>query len=128
MAKVLLIDDEEGFTNLVKANLSLGGKHEVHAVNDPLQALDAALSFEPEIIILDLIMPGMDGGDVAARFREKPELADIPIIFLTALVSPSEVAPGTVAQSGDYPLLPKPVDINLLERAIKENLRSSQGE
>jgi two-component system, OmpR family, response regulator len=116
--KILVVDDESGFTRLMKIALP---QYEIREENDPLNAMKTALSFRPELILLDVIMPGLDGGDLAAQFAEDPVLRNIPIVFLTAIVSPGET--GKAARHiGGYPFLAKPVSAESLERCIEEHL------
>ncbi|MEA3207274.1 MAG: two-component system, OmpR family, response regulator [Chthoniobacter sp.] len=117
--KILIVDDESGFTRLIKIALR---KYEIREENDSLRALDVAREFHPDLIVLDVIMPGLDGGDVAAAIRVDPKLRHTPIIFLTATVSPKEA--GTEPKLiGGYPFLAKPVSPAALEKCIEENLR-----
>ncbi len=118
--KVLAIDDEAGFTRLLKLNLEKGGAYEVRVENESNHAKRAALEFEPDVILLDLVMPGMDGGDVTAQFQAHPKLKDIPIIMLTALVSQGETSEDAVALAGGNPVLPKPVKLETLTACIEE--------
>ena len=120
--KVLLVDDEAGFTQLLKMNLEKSGGYEVMIENDSTQAFATALSFEPDAIVLDVVMPGMDGGDVQAQFQQSPKLAKIPVVMLTALVDSAELSEGAVAQAGATTVLPKPVDLSLLLRVLEEML------
>ena len=101
--KVLVIDDEAGFTKLLKMNLEKTGDYEVRIENNSLKALDAAQEFSPDIVLLDIVMPGMDGGDVAAQFQDDPKLRRVPVVMLTALVSQGETSQGAVAQAGSDP-------------------------
>ncbi len=123
--KILLIDDEAGFTELVKMNLEKNGEFEVEIQNDSTKAQKTALSFRPDLILLDIVMPGMDGGDVQAQFQSDPFLSKVPIIMLTALVDSSEVSDGAVAQSGSSIVLPKPVNFPLLLRVINEAIEAA---
>jgi two-component system OmpR family response regulator len=123
--KILLIDDEAGFTELVKMNLEKNGEFEVEIQNDSTKARKTALSFRPDLILLDIVMPGMDGGDVQAQFQLDPFLSKVPIIMLTALVDSSEVSDGAVAQSGSSIVLPKPVNFPLLLRVINEAIEAA---
>ncbi|MGY8642831.1 MAG: response regulator [Verrucomicrobiales bacterium] len=123
--KVLAIDDEAGFTRLLKMNLEKDGLYEVRVENDSNIALKAALEFMPDVILLDLVMPGMDGGDVSALFQTKPQLKDIPIIMLTALISQGETGEDAVALAGGNPVLPKPVKLDTLIACIEEVLKGS---
>ncbi|MAS92440.1 MAG: response regulator [Verrucomicrobiales bacterium] len=119
--KVLLIDDESGFTELLKMNLEKSGAYEVQIENDSTKAVTKALSFLPDVILLDVVMPGMDGGDVQAQLQSNPTLSKVPVIMLTALVDSAELSEGAVAQSGSSIVLPKPVDLDLLMRVLEES-------
>lgn len=123
--RILLIDDEAGFTELLKMNLEKNGEFEVAIENDSTQARDTALQFRPDLIVLDVVMPGMDGGDVQAQFESDPFLSRVPVIMLTALVDSTEVSDGAVAQSGSSIVLPKPVNLPLLLRVIRESIEAS---
>jgi len=91
---------------------------ENHAAN----ALGAARIFRPDLILLDVMMPDMDGGDVAARLRADPLLRDTPVIFLTALVS-NEETDGHEIVSGAEMFLAKPVDISELKKTVEDHIR-----
>lgn len=89
--RILVVDDEPGFTRLLRINLEATGRYAVQEVNDSLDALSIALDFHPDLVLLDVMMPGMDGGDVASQFSNDARLREIPTIFLTATVRHSEV-------------------------------------
>lgn len=116
--KVLVVDDEAGFTKLLKMNLEKDDQFEVRIENNSLKALNAGKEFKPDVILLDVVMPGLDGGDVAAQFQDDPVLRNVPIIMLTALVSPGETSQDSVAQSGSLTVLPKPVNIDKLTHCL----------
>ena len=118
--KILVIDDEAGFTKLLKMNLEKSGEFEVRIENNSLKALATAREFHPEVVLLDVVMPGMDGGDVAAQFQEDPMLKKVPIIMLTALVSPVETSHDSVAQAGAMSVLPKPVKLDKLVACLRQ--------
>ncbi|MCF7731055.1 MAG: response regulator [Akkermansiaceae bacterium] len=111
--KILVVDDEAPFTRLLKINLESTGRYLVQVENDPLLALPAALSFGPDLVVLDVMMPGMDGGDVASGFNQHAVLKRIPIIFLTATVRHSEVD-DHVGNFGGLRFLAKPVNLSEL--------------
>ena len=71
--KILLVDDEKSFTSLLKLNLEDTGDYEVHVENWAEDAYPAAQRFKPDLVLLDIIMPRMPGGDVAAQI-DAPEL------------------------------------------------------
>jgi DNA-binding response OmpR family regulator len=83
MSKILLVDDDQGTTKLLEHILSKDG-HEVKSLNDGDQTLSAALSYDPNLIVLDLMMPSIDGLDVCRDLRANAQLADTPIIFFTS--------------------------------------------
>lgn len=123
--RVLIVDDEVGFTRLLKLNLEKEGRYEVRVENESPGAVQAAREFQPDVVLLDVVMPDMDGGDVAAKFQEDPSLSRVPIIMLTALVAEGETSSGSVAQSGSMSVLPKPVDMAMLEQCLTEALESA---
>src|SRR6266850_3746679 len=107
--KILLVDDEPVFTRVMRAYLEDTGKFEVCMENDPTRVLSAARRFKPDLILLDVIMPDMDGGEVAYQLKADPGMSKVPIIFLTAVVSKEDVSRhGSVI--GGNPFLAKPVD------------------
>ena len=106
--KILLVDDEVNFTKMTKLNLDRTGDYETHVVNDSRLAVETAKEIVPDIIFLDFMMPGLDGGDVAALLREDPELSHIPVVFLTAIVS-KEDTESMGSQVGGNLFLAKPV-------------------
>ena len=116
--RVLIVDDESGFTRLLKLTLEKIGRCEVLEENDGTKAWLKAREFKPDIIFLDIVMPKIDGGDVARQIRSDPLLAHVPIIFLTAIVSRSE----SKSEIGGFPFLAKPVSLDALTRCIAEHL------
>ncbi len=116
--RVFIVDDESGFTRLLKLTLEKTGRYQVLEENDGTNAWLQAREFKPDIIFLDIVMPRIDGGDVAQQIRSDPLLAKVPIIFLTAIVSRSE----TKKDIGGFPFLSKPVSLETLTRCITEHL------
>lgn len=119
--RILIVDDEVALTRLMRIALEQSGKYEVRAENDSKVVLAAALEFRPDLIVLDLIMPDQDGGDVAETLRAHAELKDLPIIFLSASVRKSEIdAHGGVL--GGFPFLAKPTSAEELSACIEKYL------
>ena len=119
--KILFIDDEVPLTLLVKLNLEKTGTYEVRTENRALNAMKAAREFKPDLVLLDVMMPDLDGGDVAAQFKSDPTLKDVPVIFLTATVLKEEVGDkGTMI--GGYPFIPKPFRSEVLLEQIAKSL------
>lgn len=115
--RVLLVDDEVGITRALALYLSEQGGCDVRVENDGTRALAAAREFRPHLIFLDVMMPEADGGALAAEIQADPELRGTPIVFLTALVSRSEIGKAPT-RIGGYPFLAKPVDPNVLLQCI----------
>lgn len=122
MKKVMVVDDEEGFTKLLKMNLEKTGDYEVQIENKSTRALAVAREFRPDVVLLDIVMPDMDGGDVAAQFQDDPMLRKVPVIMLTALVAEGETSSGSVAQAGTMNVLPKPVNMEILLSCLTDAL------
>ena len=115
--KVLLVDDEKSFTNLLQLNLEQTGRYEVRVVNWAEDALATARQFKPDIMLLDIIMPRMPGGNVVAQFEADPELNKTPIVFLTAAVQRRQVADMDGIISG-RPCLAKPATMEEITAMI----------
>lgn len=107
MKKILVVDDEEGITKMVKLILERAG-YAVRTENKGSDAVAAAREFMPDMIFLDVMMPDMSGDEVAAQLRDDPKLADIPFVFLTAMVTKEETDPGGSTIGGNV-FLAKPV-------------------
>lgn len=123
--KILIIDDEASFTRMVKLNLEKTGSFEVRTENRATAAVSAAREFRPDLILLDVIMPSMDGGDVAAHIQNDRHLKGTPIIFLTATVSQGEAGSGGL-NSGGALFLAKPVSAEHLVAKINEHLAEQE--
>lgn len=119
--RILVIDDEPAITRTLRLNLERLGAYEVRTENDPRAAVQAAREFRPDLILLDVMMPHLDGGEVAAQLQDDPLLQDTPIVLLTALVS-NEETEGREARIGGLNYLAKPVGIAELTRVIKSHL------
>jgi CheY-like chemotaxis protein len=115
--RILLIDDEESFTKVTQ--LTLTG-YEIAVENESSRALDRARAFKPDLILLDVMMPNLDGGDVAAQVANDPELKNVPIVFLTGLVTKKESARRPLM--GGYPFIAKPVTPQKLAENIEKFL------
>ena len=120
-SRVLIVDDDADSTHLVKILLEKTGNYVVLEENDPDQAHQSARNFGPDAILLDIMMPKTDGGDVAAQIEGDPELRNTPIIFLTALVTEPETKAGLRIEG--HRSLAKPINIPELIEQIEESLR-----
>ena len=122
--RIMIIDDEIGFTNLVKLNLERSGSFEVCINNNPLLALAAAQTFKPHLILLDVVMPNKDGGELLAELEADEQLKNVPVLFLTASTM-DQLARAEQAVLRGRPVIAKPVEPKELIRRINEALGSS---
>ena len=120
--RILLVDDEKSFTNLLKLNLEETGNYEVRVENWAEDAYGAAKEFKPDLVLLDIIMPRMPGGNVAAQIKEDAALKDTPIVFLTAAVRKQQVEDneGIIC---DFPCLAKPATVDMVVETIEKHAR-----
>lgn len=123
--RILVIDDEVSFARMVKLNLEKSGGFEVRVENKAMGALAAAREFQPDLILLDVIMPNMDGGDVSKQIKRDRTLKGTPIIFLTATVSKREAGEGGLNSGGEL-FLAKPVSVEALIACINEHIRKPE--
>jgi CheY-like chemotaxis protein len=119
--RILVIDDEVSFTRLVKLNLEVNGPYEVCVENRGKAALASAQKFKPDFIFLDIILPDMDGGDVASQLKDDPKLKNVPIVFLTATVRKKEVE-SRKGLIGGHSFIAKPAGTDDLISAIEQHL------
>ncbi|MFA5251707.1 MAG: response regulator [Phycisphaerae bacterium] len=123
MKKILVVDDEKDMLLILEKRLTAAG-YSVVTTNKGTNAVSLAKSHHPDIIILDVVMPGMDGGEVAAKLKEHPLTRNIPVIFLTALLTKTEEYQGDHTVSSNITFA-KPFDIGELLARIKELLCSA---
>jgi CheY-like chemotaxis protein len=124
--RILIIDDEPGFTRMVKLNLEKTGEFEVREENRAPNALATAREFKPDLILLDVIMPTLDGGDVFAHLQKDRLLKGTPVVFLTATVTKDEAGRHGL-NSGGALFLAKPVSVENLIHCIQEHLPKPPG-
>ena len=115
--RILLVDDNPNLTSMVRVFLSRIGRYEVREENCSNAAIATVREYRPDVVILDVDMPGKDGGDVAAELRADPVFDEIPIIFLSALISKEESGwrDGAI-------YLAKPVVLKVLLEAVRSML------
>ena len=90
--RILVIDNDPASTRMVRLTLERHTGFQVHELNDPARALTTAGVLGPDLILLDVQMPGLNGGDVARRLRTVPGLRKIPVVFMTSLLTEGEAA------------------------------------
>jgi DNA-binding response OmpR family regulator len=105
VAKVVVAADDEDIRKLVSFKLRRSG-HEVVAVGDGAAAVSACRDDRPDLVILDVMMPGMSGLDAARMLRQDPALAGLAVILLTARAQESDIEQGFDAGADDYVVKP----------------------
>jgi CheY-like chemotaxis protein len=121
--RILVVDDQASNTRLMKLHLEGTNEYVVREENNAKVALAAAEEFRPHLILLDVMMPGMDGGELAAVFQANSKLKDVPIVFLTAAVTKREVDSGN-GRVGGFPFLAKPVVLAEVLTCLKLHLKN----
>ncbi len=122
MTKILLVDDEPDIVEFLKYNLEQNG-YDVIVGHDGLQALKK-LSENPELIILDIMMPHLNGYEVYNKIRENKNFTDVPIIFLTAKSGETDEIKGLELGASDF--IQKPISPKKLIARVKLNLRKNK--
>ena len=119
--KILIIDDDIDFSEIVKISLESTGLYKVETEADPENASMTVHRFSPDLILLDVIMPNKEGPDVVMEFKNDPLVRNIPVVFLTATVTQREVEEedGII---GGHPFVAKPSSFESLLKAIDKNL------
>ena len=117
--RILIVDDEGDFIELLRYRLA-GLDCEFIVASDGVQALSQARQFKPDLILLDILLPDLDGLSVCEILRRQPSTKKTPIIFMSALSS--EVTKRTVATQADD-FFTKPLDLERLQRRITELLQ-----
>src|SRR5512140_188253 len=118
--RILVVDDQPQNTQLLKAYLERN-EYVVREENNSRTALSAGEEFKPDLILLDVMMPGVDGGELAARFKASPTLKTVPIVFLTATVTKAEVNAGGGMIGGNR-FLAKPLVLTDVLACLKQCL------
>jgi len=121
MGKILIVDDDQGTTKLLEFILSKEG-YDVVAVNNSFDTLSMALAYDPNLILLDLIMPSVDGFEVCKNLRAKSQFAHIPIIFFTSVSDVEKKVAAFGSGASDYIVKPiHPEELKLRIKALIEN-------
>jgi DNA-binding response OmpR family regulator len=119
--RILVVDDLASDSALLKRYFQECHNYVVHEENNPAAAVVAAEKFEPDLIILDLLMPVMDGIQVAHAFQASAKLKSVPIVFLTAAITKEEVA-ATGGRIGTFPFLAKPIHLGEVAAIVRQHL------
>jgi DNA-binding response OmpR family regulator len=115
--RILIVDDEPNLSGLVCRFLEKTGRFEVRVENRSALALSAAREFRPDMILLDMDMPGKNGGEVAREIGDDPTLHKAAILFFTSLISRAEAGEREMVRNGHL-FLAKPVNPTVLIAAV----------
>lgn len=114
--RVLYVDDEDDIREIAVFGLELGGDLEVRSCSGGAQAVQEAAEWRPDLILLDVMMPGMDGPTTMQHIRAQPHCGEIPIAFITARAHSDETR--RLMELGAAGVIPKPFDpLTLAEKA-----------
>ena len=91
LERVCYVEDDEDIQRIVRMSLERVGKMTVEIVGDPMVAVDAIIRFKPDLVMLDWMMPGMDGPTLFRKLKEEPQTKDLPVIFITAKATSAEL-------------------------------------
>jgi CheY-like chemotaxis protein len=117
LRRVLVVEDNADIRTIVKAALEMVGGLEVRACESGAAALDAIPEFAPQLLLLDVMMPDLDGPGVLGRLRERPATAALPVVFLTAKAAPTEIQ--RLRALGALDVLTKPFNPMTLHEQVK---------
>lgn len=118
--KILLIDDEADILEFVKYNLEKDG-YEVHTAANGAEGLQVALDVKPHLILLDMMMPVLDGIETCKAIRQSPVLKNVMVVFLSAVGSEETQLQGYGAGADDY--INKPIKMNILRSRVQAILK-----
>jgi CheY-like chemotaxis protein len=125
LTKILYVEDDADIRTIAKLSLEAVGGFTVQVANSGAEALDIAPAFMPDLILLDVMMPGMDGPTTMQALRKLPEFEQTPIVFMTAKVMQSEIA--RYKEIGALDVIHKPFDPMTLSDRVKDIWRGHHG-
>jgi two-component system OmpR family response regulator len=117
LKRVLYVEDESDIQAVAQVALEALGGFTLEMCSSGSEALEKIDTFQPQLILLDVMMPGMDGPTTLGKLRQLPQFAATPVIFMTAKVQPSEVA--SYRQIGAVGVIPKPFDPMTLSSQVQ---------
>lgn len=117
MTRILYVDDEDDIREVAAMSLELDGDFEVRTCASGAEMLSVAPAWEPDMILLDVMMPSMDGPSAFAKLREMPGIADIPVVFITARTQAQDVE--ALKASGARGVIAKPFDPMTLATVVR---------
>ena len=117
--KILIVDNDPELTDVLKIAVETLGVFSVQTENDPSRAVAVAKEFLPDLILMDIKMPGLDGADVAIQLQAEPALSETPIVFLSGTVTEPQI--GTPGRKvGGLRFLPKTMRLDALVACLRD--------
>ena len=117
LRKIMLVEDDPDIQLITRLSLEVGGGYEVHSCAGGAEALQAASAYAPDLILLDMMMPGMDGPDTMAALRQLPALATTPTVFFTA--NTQDQVRQDLLRRGALGVIVKPIEPGALVEQIR---------
>jgi DNA-binding response OmpR family regulator len=114
--KILLVDDEVGFAELLRDLLSMDN-YDVEVANDGMEGLEKMATFQPQVIISDVVMPRMSGFEMFKKVKANPDTASIPFLFITGFQDERVLA--EARKIGIFGILKKPIDVEQIEERLE---------
>ncbi len=121
-SKILVVDDEKDICNLITMTLNSNGFNNIRSINDGESAINIAKEWMPDLILLDLMLPKIDGLTVCRELKSYKETSKIPIIMITAKNEESDIVLGLELGANDY--ITKPFSLKVLVARVRTQLRS----
>lgn len=118
LEKILLVDDDVDIQGIVRLALEVVGDFTVRACSSGPEALSVAETFEPDLILLDVLMPKMDGPTTLKELRKLRKLRKTPVFFLTAMSDAADI--GALKKLGAQDVIPKPIDPMTLSKTLTD--------
>tara|TARA_B100000609_G_scaffold180125_1_gene160467 strand:- start:37858 stop:38247 length:390 start_codon:yes stop_codon:yes gene_type:complete len=125
LERILFVEDDLDIQEIARLALQMVGGFDVSLMSSGEEALEKAKDLNPQLILLDVMMPGMDGPSTLRELRKMPEFTNIPVIFMTARVQPHEVA--EYKELGALDVISKPFDPMTLSNTILSIWEQHQG-
>ena len=118
LIRICYVEDDEDIQRIVRMSLERIGKMTVEVVGDPTRAIEAMTAFQPDLVMLDWMMPGMDGPTLFRQMKLRPETKSLPVVFITAKASPKELE--ELATMGAIGTISKPFSPRDLPEQLRE--------
>jgi len=118
LSKILYVEDEPDIAQVARLALETVGGFVIEACENGKIALEKGPAFQPDLVLMDVMMPEMDGPTALKEMRNMPEMKDVPVIFMTAKVQPAEIS--EYKALGAVDVIPKPFDPMTLAEQVKQ--------